>query len=394
VKNSGNLFIPSFISSNILLAVTAPYLVILLRDIGYTTLWVGILFSIFEAAGLAGPFILGYLSDKTGNYRLSLLLSCILPAVVIFPLILWVNPLISIISLFFMAFGLRSLVSLIDAITTVQIGASGNYGRLRVWGSISFIVMTMFFQWTPFLKPDSSLNIGIWLFALSILCLIPTLILPKHSLRLTAEFSNTDTADKPVAAVKGYVFCGFSIIFLSRFGMAAIVTYFSLFMIETVKWDAVGLMWALAAVAEVPFLFLSKKLIRRFGSMSLLAMSAFGVCLRLLLLAFFPFKVWIIISTLLHSLCFGIYHPAAIQFVSSLYPAEKRGRGMSMYMIMGTGLPAITGAFAGGTIIQAFGYKPMFLVYAGISALAVLIYSTLFLRPQIRGQWRADFPVN
>ena len=379
MKKSGSAFIPSFISSNIFLAIAAPYLIFLLRDIGYTTLWIGILFGIFEGAGLAGPFLLGYLSDKTGNYRFSLLVSCILPAVVIFPLIIWVNPLASAVFLFFIAFGLRSLISLIDAITTVQIGASGNYGKLRVWGSIAFIVMTLFFQWTRILKPYNALNIAIWIFIISILCIIPTLIIPKPLLKSRVEYQGTEK-EKPAAA-KQYVFCGYSIIFLSRFGMAAIIAYFSLYMIEVVKWEAVGLMWALAAVAEVPFLFLSKKLIHKFGAMPLLAVSAMGVVLRLLILAFFPVNFWVVISTLLHSVCFGIYHPAAIQFVSSLYPAEKRGTGMSMYMIMGTGLPAILGALAGGAIIQVLGYKPLFLIYAAISGFAVLIW--LILRPQI-----------
>jgi PPP family 3-phenylpropionic acid transporter len=151
-------------------------------------------------------------------------------------------------------------------------------------------------------------------------------------------------------------------------------------MVEIIKWDAVGLIVALAAAAEVPCLFLAKYFIRRFGAMPLLVISALGVCVRLLMLAFLPFKFWIVVSSLLHSICFGIYHPAAIQFVTSLYPEKKRGTGMSTYMIMGTGLPAILGTFFGGAIIQGMGYTTLFVTYAVVSGIAVLIYLALKAR--------------
>jgi PPP family 3-phenylpropionic acid transporter len=381
---NGNRFIPCFVFSNIFLAIVAPYIPILVRDLGYNPLWVGILLSIFEGAGIAGPFLLGYWADKTGNYRSSLILTCVLPALVTIPLITWVHPVLTAVFLFFIAFGLRSLVSLVDAITTVQIGITGNYGRLRAWGSISFIIMTLFFHHTPFMRPENAGTIDFWLLIITSSCLIPVLILKSSDLKVSAQpVVNDETAGKTSrkpSATPAYIFCGYSVIFLSRFGLQAIITYMSLYMIEIVEWDAVGLIWALAAVSEVPFMFMAKYLIMRFGSMPLLGISALGVCVRLLMLAFLPFKPWIVVSSLLHSVCFGIYHPAAIHFVTSLYPADKRGTGMSTYMIMGTGLPAILGTLIGGAVIQGMGYTTLFVSYAVVSGIAVLIYLVLRIK--------------
>jgi PPP family 3-phenylpropionic acid transporter len=378
----GKKFIPSFIFSNFFLAITAPYLIILLRDIGYSPFHIGILLGLCETAGIIAPFALGYGADKTGNYRPVLILSCIVPVLVAYPLVIWVHPVASAVFLFLIAFGIRSLISLIDAITTVQIGTSGNYGKFRMWGSIAFVALTLFFQWTPFLRPDDAPTISLWIAVISALCVIPILALPSYLLKVSPEapVKDQNPEEKTIPAAFAYIFCGFAVIFLSRFGMTAVITYLPLYMIEVIEWDAFALMFAIAAIAEVPLLLFAKKLICRFNSMSMLVLSAVSVSIRLLILAFLPFKPWIVVSSLLHSICFGVYHPAAIHFITTVFPVEQRGRGMSMYMIMGTGLPSIAGIMLGGAIIEGLGYGPLFILYAAISGLSVICYGLLRLR--------------
>jgi len=133
-------------------------------------------------------------------------------------------------------------------------------------------------------------------------------------------------------------------------------------------------MFALSSASEVPFMFISVKLIRRFGALSLLAVSAAGIALRLLLWAFFPYKPIIIAGQLLHSFCFGTYHPAAVQFIAEVFPAKKRGIGMPVYLALGSGLPSLLGNMTGGFIVEAIGYRPLFAIYAGTAIIAILIF--------------------
>jgi PPP family 3-phenylpropionic acid transporter len=102
--------------------------------------------------------------------------------------------------------------------------------------------------------------------------------------------------------------------------------------------------------------------------------------MRLLLWALFPYKAAIIAAQLLHSLCFGIYHPAAVQFISSVFPAEKRGIGMPVYLALGSGLPALIGNMVGGVIVETTGYRPLFAIYAGTAAVGVLIFFVTRIR--------------
>jgi len=290
-------------------------------------------------------------------------------------LVQWVYPAVSAVLLAALAFGFRSRTSLLDAITTIQIGKSGDYGKIRVWGSISFIIFSLVLQWTPFLKPNSARNIVFWIVITSLAVMIHIIFLPRAL--LTSAEHHTEENDNNVKAIpllSVYFIGGFAIIFLCCFAMSSVYTYFPLYLTGTLQWNAVGLMFALSSASEVPFMFISVRLLRRFGALPLLALSAGGIALRLLLWALFPYKAVIIAAQLLHSLCFGIYHPAAVQFISSVFPAKKRGIGMPVYLALGSGLPALLGNMTGGVIVQAAGYRPLFAIYAGTAVIAIVIF--------------------
>jgi len=371
----GRSFIPSYALTFTVFAVVTPYLAIMVRDLGYSPFWVGILLGIFEGSAIAGPFLFGYWADKAGNYRTPIFVSCVLPILAVIPLVQFIHPVVSAFLLAALAFGFRSTASLLDAITTIRIGKSGDYGKIRAYGSISFIIFVLFLQWTPFMKPDNAKNIVFWIVVTSFAVIIYLFILPRSLfVSVEHEHDKNDGNEKGIPLISIYFLGGFTIIFLCRFAMASVYTYFPLYLTESLHWDAVGIMFALSSASEVPIMFISVKLLRRFGALPLLAVSAGGIALRLLLWALFPQKPVIIAAQLLHALCFGTYHPAAVQFISSVFPAKKRGIGMPMYLALGSGLPALLGNMTGGVLVESIGYRPLFAVYAGVAAFAVLIF--------------------
>ena len=382
-----NRFIPSFFFSSVTYAAVTPFLALMVRDLGYNTILVGVLLGIFEGAGIAGPLVFGYCADRSKKYRLLLVASCVIPALSAFPLALLIHPLASALLIASLAFGFKANTSLLDAATTIQIGTAGNYGRIRVWGSISFVLTLLWLQWTPFLKPVSAVNIAFWITLVSAASIIPVFILPLSKEKLSNK-TNPVTDNTPKVAigkiVTVYFVIGFILVFFSRFSMVGFYTYFPLYLTEEVKWNAVGLMFAIASMTEIPCMIFSRVIIRRFGSLPLLALAAFGVCVRLLLLAVFPFKPVIVAAQLLHSLCFGIFHPAAIDFFTRVFPPEKRGLGMSVYLALGMGLPTLIGNIAGGAIVHAAGFRFMFGIYSAISGVMVLVYFVLRKRITIR----------
>jgi PPP family 3-phenylpropionic acid transporter len=403
-------FIPSYILTFTVYAAITPYLSILVRDLGYSHFLVGLLLGIFEGAGIAGPFVFGYWADRSGSYRRGLAVSVLVPALVAAPLVLFIHPALSAGLLALAAFTFRSTTSLLDAVTTIQTGKTGNYGKIRSFGSLSFIVVLLLFQWTPVLKPHSAKNIAFWIAVTSLLSLIPVLLLPRTAVggrkppprkakalpqgrgpfpgtgprRGTAMSYGTGRTGARI--VSAYFLGGLAIIFLCRFAMAAVYTFFPLYITEELRWDAVGFMFALATAAEVPCMFISGRLLRRFDPIHLLALSAGGISLRLLIWAAFPFKGCIIAAQLLHSLCFGIFHPAAINFISTVFPPEKRAMGMSVYLALGSGLPSLIGNMLGGAIVETAGYRLLFAGYAAFTGAAIVLYFCMRLTGTIRSR--------
>jgi PPP family 3-phenylpropionic acid transporter len=341
---------------------------------------VGILLAIVEGVGVLGPFLLGRFSDKHGKYKGVIILSYFLVMVSVLPLAISTQPLISAVLVAVLAIGYRSAMPLTEALATINLGESGNYGRIRVTGSAAFVFFVLLLQWVPVLRPDAPKNIAFWTIVTSMLAIIVIFLMPskyttrKLKLKESPSDNTTGEAVKKTAIWTPFFIVGLISISLNRLAMTPINSFFSLFLIEYVQWDAVGLMWALAAIAEIPFMFFSFHLIRRFGTMPILAFTSVMLALRLGIYAIFPFKAGIITAQLLHSFCYGLFHPAAVAFITDCVPPERRSFGMTLYMSLGSGIPTLIGNFIGGFIIDYAGYRQLFAFFTIFAVLASVIY--------------------
>jgi PPP family 3-phenylpropionic acid transporter len=236
-------------------------------------------------------------------------------------------------------------------------------------------------QLTPFLKPDSPVNITWWMGITTLLSLASMIIIPGHftNMGLVKRFFPEPRRGGAKNIWSPLLILGLLMIAISRLSMASINSFFSLFLVEFMGWNAVGFMWALATLSEVPFMFLSRRLIGRFGALPILAFSAAMVTARLSIYALFPCKGGVIIAQLLHSICYGLFHPAAVAFISSHVPPERRALGMTLYLSLGSGLPTLLGSFLGGFIIDHAGYRALFGIFALFPLAALGIYGFILV---------------
>ena len=374
-------YIPAYITLFFVSGIVFPYLPILVRNLGYPAATVGILLSIAEGAGILGPFIFGRVADKYGKYKGCIALSYVLAAAAAVPLALFVHPVLSGIFIAVSAIGFRSSMPLLDSITTIHLGEKGNYGKIRVFGSIAFVCFVFFMQWVPVLRPNTSVNIAFWICVTAALGIIVITLLPsKYTTRMTPS-KDTGHAEAGKKSIWTPIFIvGLVSIALNRMAMVPVHSFFSLFLVEYMRWDAVGLMMTLSGLAEIPFIFFSYRLIRRYGTMPILAFTSAIVALRLGLYAIFPFKAGVIAGQLLHSFCFGLFHPASIAFISDSVPSEQRSYGMTLYLSLGWGLPAFLGNFMGGFVIDNAGFRSLFGYFTVFALLSAAIYPVYYLR--------------
>jgi PPP family 3-phenylpropionic acid transporter len=358
-------------------ATISPYITILVRSLGFSQTVTGLILGAAEVTAIAAPLFFGAWADKHRSYKATLLFLLML-SLACAAAIFWIkNPLLCALFVPFMSAGYRSVVPLSDAVITLNIGRTGNYGKIRAVGSLAFVLVTLALQITPVFRPVNAINIVFWNSVTIVALIGVVLCLPVSFLRPIRD----PEPDVPVQSggKSGSIWVpaftlGMAVIFLNRLAFSPLQTYLSLYAVEYLQWDAVGLIYAISAFSETPFIFLSNRLINRFGALKLIFVTTIAVAVRLLCLALFPFKATLIVTQLLHSLTFGIFHPAAVTFIVTNVPPEKRAVGMAVYMSLGTGFPTFIGNIAGGAIIEHLGYRTLFGSFIIFALLAMLLY--------------------
>lgn len=375
-----------FLAAFAVYGVATPYLSVLVRSLGYGPAVVGFLLGLFEVSGIAGPFLIGKVADRMGRYRPALAVCAVLMLAALPPLALLRHPAASAVALVVLAMGVRSMVPVLDASATVVLGPSGDYGRVRVFGSVSFVVTALGLQFTPVLRPVDPFGISAWIGVAAIALLVSLAALPDGG---PADRRRAERGSRPAfppssapprlgsraASWDPAFLWGLAVIGLSRIAMAPVVSFFSLYLTEELRWDAVGLMWALSAGSEIPVMFLSARLVKRFGPPRLLALSSAAVAARLAVYALFPTPGGAVAGQLLHSICYGLFHPAAVAFVATRVPPEKRATGMAMYLSVGVGLPTFLGSSIGGLVVEAAGYRVLFASFISFAAASLALYA-------------------
>jgi PPP family 3-phenylpropionic acid transporter len=361
-------------------AVVNPFLQVMLRNLGYSYDVVGALLSLFEVAGIIGPLLLARQVDKHGNMKGFVLLCTLLSAMGMVILMTSVNLVMTIIGSVILAFFLRSLLPILDSYANNLFnGDSQKYTLLRSFGTFGFVFFSLVFAATK--RPDLTSNRDIGTYELLASAIFFLLVLtwksepkPKHESCLLLSDATGPWCDK--AFVVGLV-----IIALNRISMSSVTSFFSLYLAEELKINAISLMNAIGAGSEFFAMILAGFLIQRKKVLpvQLLMISSVAMTVRLLIYALFPSYGGVLAAQLLHSLCYGFFHPAAIYFVARRVKRSHRTLGMSMYVSLGTGLPAVLGSILGGVVVQNHGYRVLFAGYS-LFAVASLVLCVVFYR--------------
>lgn len=172
---------------------------------------------------------------------------------------------------------------------------------------------------------------------------------------------------------------GLIIIAFNRMSMSAVTSFFSLYLVEELHIYSISLMNAIGAGSEIILMLLAGYLIEKKGVLPvfLLLISGIGMAARLLIYARFPTLAGVVVGQLLHSVCYGFFHPAAIQLVARRVKRTHRTLGMSMYISLGIGIPTVLGSSLGGFLTEGFGYKVLFesfSLFAMISVVLCLVF--------------------
>ena len=235
-----------------------------------------------------------------------------------------------------------------------------HYGRLRLWGSVGFIVAVMvagqLLDWQ-----------GIALMPWIALTLLVMVALVSLNMREEAPIQRShDTPSVRQLLKKREVIAFFASTFLMIAAHASLYVYYSLYLSEIgYSKTVIGLMWSLGVVAEILFFYFQAPLFRRFGVATLMLTSLLVGVVRFLMIGFGAESlVLLLVAQVLHAATFGVHHSASVATLQRWFAGPLQARGQALFISVSYGL----GGSLGGLLLSAcwdtFGARLVYTVAA------------------------------
>ncbi len=377
-----SMIIPDFLLFTFY-AVQNAYLPLFLRNLGYTASEIGFLYSVFNIAGLALPLLLTSYVAKKKAYTFSLFMMGLIVTLVPIPMFKITGFVWTAIAMALYASGYKMVIPVTDSVITQELGDNKErYGFIRVWGSIGFVVMALIMQ--KFCDVDTVSNNGmiLWmsvpaaLFTFSIA--LRSLIVHSSTKTKVMETSSSENEKSTFDILRGFglpFFLMMMVVFFEFFGMIPANNFLSLYVTEQLGINSAGFLWALSSACEIPFMFLSVILIKRFGEERLILFCTLMVTVRNLVYAFVPNMYGACIGQALHSLTYGAFFPAGVMYCSKIAGGKIKGTLLATTMYNSFyGLASVIGAAIGGVVVDTMGYFALFIGFGFCPVVAVLLY--------------------
>jgi PPP family 3-phenylpropionic acid transporter len=258
------------------------------------------------------------------------------------------------------------LISFLETTTIEHLGARRRrYGRLRVWGSISFI-LTVVAAGRVIEKTSVDIILGCILVG-SILMTLAAFGLPETAGRKKAPLFFSQAKFLLSRRIVVFLLCAVSMLV----SHGAYYGFFSIHL-EHLGYSPlfIGLTWALAAGAEIVVMVKSEAIFRRFRLENVLFFSLAVAAFRWGVLAVAVSPVLILLTQLLHAFTYGSFHIASVLYMDQLSPEESKTLGQAVNNSLTYGLGLMVGFFVSGILYEHHGGFAIFIFSAMVAAVA------------------------
>lgn len=346
-----------------------PYINVYYRSIGLSGTQIGLIGSLGPLVGMiAGP-LWGLVSDHFGVTRplLALAIAGAMLSVLGLssaPGFAWLLPLTAAYTFF-----TNPIMPLLDS-TTLELlqGRRERYGQQRVWGSLGFVVTSWAF--------GSILErFGLrWLFygyiALMSVVLVVAMGLPARRTRLSGPLRS---GLAQLIRQRPWLFFSASLVVLG-IANSGMHSFLNIYVKEMGGGEGlIGLIWGVAALSEVPVMFLAAPMIAQIGTRHTLTMAYALYAVRWFLLGIMPSPEWAVLINLLHGLTFGALWIAGVAYADVLAPEELKATAQGLFSATLYSVSGVIGGPISGLLYDTIGPAALFRAYAILGVLALVL---------------------
>ena len=327
------------------IGVFSPYFGLYLQSLSFSAWDIAVLMTQMQVMRLAGPFFWSALVDWKGHRMMVIRLTGVITLAVFCVFFLATRFEILLISLGLFAFFWVASLPLVETLTFDHLrDEPARYSRIRLWGSVGFIVTV--------------LGVG----------------------ALLDRWPLSSVLWMCVACLAGIVLCGFAIpeapvlhgheshqsigrilrqprvraLLAACFAMSAahgaLNIFYSIFLSDHgYSKSMVGGLWTLGVLAEIAVFFYMARAMRRFSLRQILLVSFAAAVVRFVIIGqAVDILPVLALAQLLHGLTFGAFHSAAIAAINRWFPGATRSRGQALYSSLSFGAGGTVGGLVSG----------------------------------------------
>ena len=354
--------------------VQLPFLPLWLHAKGFGASEIAAVVAGMMAVRMVGAPLFAFVADRTGNRRLVIQLCAIVALLAYFGLpftndftqVLLVG---LIASLFF-----APVFPLIEGFSVDVSTIHGlDYGRMRLWASLSFLTGSLIsgalLTWLP--ASDT-----VWLIAgAQIFTVVAAFVLPAEPYSSKSKLQTNKMELK--AALKFLLGSRFTVFLMAA--CLANSSHAMLYGFSSVHWTSlgfntmtIGLFWAIGVMAEVALFGFSNRVVHKLGVQRLLCVGLAGGIVRWVGMGLVTSEVLTGLLQLLHALSFACCHLALMHFIRMNVPHDLRNTAQGLYAALAGGVLLSSVTWASGPLFSAYGGHAYFAM-AGICALGLAI---------------------
>ncbi len=346
-----------------ILGIYLPYFNLYCYHLDFSGFQIGVISSIRTFAIALFPLVWGALADRF-LIRRPIYLACSAASMAIWAFYLMTEDFYAmlVITVLYGVFH-APIISFLESFSMDLLGSrKDQYGRLRAWGSISFIMTVVIVG--RVIDAFSTHIILVLILAGKLMFLLMAARVPAPS--TPARESPFSAGAKVLLSRKVITFLAAAFLMLLSHG-----TYYGFFSIHLenlgFKSSFIGIAWALASISEIFVMINSEKIFRRFSYEHVLIFSFAAAGLRWLILFYASSAAVILLTQLLHAFTYGAFHVSSILYIDNLSPAEAKTLGQAVNNAVTYGLGMMSGFFLNGYFFDIIGAQDLFAVSGGLA---------------------------
>ncbi|UJF23196.1 MFS transporter [Shewanella sp. OMA3-2] len=328
-----------------ILGVLVPYLGVFFDARGFDAQEIGSLLAILMATRIVAPNLWAIVADRTGMRAGLIKLGAFCAALTFISFFFEGGFWYLAISLTIYTFFWNAILAQLEVITLETLGGNANqYGAIRSWGSVGYIVLVVLAGVSiERLGAEVLPYIGMVLFIGLLICSMP---LPSTKAAVLSS------AERPKLLLDKSIILFLLSALLLQMSVGPFYGFFVLYLKQVGYSETfAGIMVAFGVLAEIVIFLYASKLIGKYGLRLLLIVSIVLTSARWLILGYYPdVIVMLIFSQTLHAFTFGLTHAVSIQFIHRHFGIHHRSTGQALYASLSFGVGGALGTWISGYI--------------------------------------------